>query len=52
MMRYHGLRGNILANREMVEEQLEVLVEANDQLVEKVVCLHSDHLMIDDKFFN
>lgn len=39
MLRYHGARGSIAANNEMmdVEDRFDVLVDANDQLLERVV---------------
>ena len=39
MMRYHGARGSIAANNEMMdaEDRFDVLVDANDQLLERVV---------------
>jgi len=38
-MRYHGARGSISANNELmdVEDRFDVLVDANDQLLERVV---------------
>ena len=38
-MRYHGTRGSISANSEVmdVEDRFDVLVDANDQLLERVV---------------
>ena len=43
-MRYHGARGSIAANSEMmdVEDRFDVLVDANDQLLERVVRFISD----------
>jgi len=39
VMRYHGARGSIAANNDMldVEDRFDVLVDANDQLLERVV---------------
>jgi len=39
VMRYHGTRGSISANSEVmdVEDRFDVLVDANDQLLERVV---------------
>jgi len=41
MMRYHGVRGNITKNVEIAdtEEKFDVLVDTNDQLLEKVVIM-------------
>jgi len=38
-MRYHGIRGSIAAHSELtdVEDRFDVLVDANDQLLERVV---------------
>ena len=38
-VRYHGIRGSIAANNELtdVEDRFDVLVDANDQLLERVV---------------
>jgi len=38
-MRYHGARGSIAANSESVdvEDRFDVLVDANDQIMERVV---------------
>jgi len=38
-MHYHGARGSIAANSEMMdaEDRFDVLVDANDQLLERVV---------------
>jgi len=39
VMRYHGARGSIAANNEMmdVEDRFDVLMDANDLLLERVV---------------
>jgi len=39
VMRYHGARGSIAANSEMMDagDRFDVLVDANDQLLERVV---------------
>jgi len=46
-MRYHGARGSIAANNEMidVEDRFDVLVDANDQLLERVVSVESCSLI-------
>lgn len=38
-MKYHGVRGSIAANSELtdVEDRFDVLVDTNDQLLERVV---------------
>jgi len=46
VMRYHGTRGSLAANSEMmdVEDRFDVLVDANDQLLERVVSAILDWL--------
>lgn len=38
-LKYHGVRGSMAANSELtdVEDRFDVLVDANDQLLERVV---------------
>ena len=38
-MRYHGARGSIAVNNDLmdVEDRFDILVDANDQLLERVV---------------
>ena len=41
LFRYFGTRGNIKSSRALeVEEKFDILVDANDQLLERVVCTH------------
>ena len=41
VMRYHGAKGNLSTNSEAVEieDKFDVLVDANDQILERAVCL-------------
>lgn len=41
-MRYHGIKGNIIRNADAteLEDKFDILVDANDQLLERVVGAH------------
>ena len=49
MMRYHGAKGNLTnaSKATEIEEKFDILVDANDQLLEKVVCGYFHFLTYD-----